>query len=59
MGTIFASLTITEDESEIATIIEQLMVAIFTNPVYEFDYRERNAIGDGLLFFDGDDLGDP
>ena len=41
LGTIFAVLTISEDTEEITLIIEQLMVGIFTNPIYEFDAAER------------------
>jgi hypothetical protein len=44
LGTIFATLTITEEEKEIADIIEQLIVAIYTNPIYEFDYKERASL---------------
>ncbi|GBR73613.1 hypothetical protein NO1_0957 [Candidatus Termititenax aidoneus] len=41
LGAVFAVLAITEDETEIQTVIEQLMVGIFTNPIYEFDLDER------------------
>jgi len=41
LGVIFAVLTISENTEEIALIIEQLMVGIFTNPIYEFDAAER------------------
>ena len=41
LGVIFAVLTISDDEAEIEQVIEQLMIGIFTNPIYEFDYLER------------------
>ncbi|MDR1998021.1 MAG: hypothetical protein LBQ83_06835 [Candidatus Margulisbacteria bacterium] len=41
LGAIFAVLTISEDETEIEETIEQLMIGIFTNPIYEFDAAER------------------
>ncbi|MDR2430938.1 MAG: hypothetical protein LBD99_01595 [Candidatus Margulisbacteria bacterium] len=41
LGAIFAVLTISEDETEISAVVEQLMVGIFTNPIYEFDAAER------------------
>jgi hypothetical protein len=44
MGTIFGVLTITTDEKEITDVIEQLMVGILTNPIFEFDPGERKKI---------------
>jgi hypothetical protein len=44
LGTIFAVLTITEDEKEIAEVIEQLLVAIYTNPIFEFNEQERLGV---------------
>ena len=44
LGTLFSALTITRDAAELALIAEQVLVGIFTNPIFEFDYRERQQI---------------
>ncbi|GBR75726.1 hypothetical protein NO2_0374 [Candidatus Termititenax persephonae] len=49
LGTIFAALVITEDEAEIKLIVEQTLIGIFTNPIYEFTPTERRKIS-GLVY---------
>jgi len=44
LASIFAILTITDDTKEIENTIEQVMIAVFTNPIYEFNPHERKQI---------------
>lgn len=44
LGEIFSAMTITRDETELTTIVEQIVIGIFTNPIFEFDYRERTQV---------------
>lgn len=41
LGELFSALTINREEAELATIAEQIVIGVFTNPIFEFDYRER------------------
>lgn len=45
LGAIFAVLTISDSDEEIIDLIQQTIVAIMTNPIYEFTSQERQAIG--------------
>jgi len=44
LSTIFAFLTITEDSKELGNLIEQTIVSVMTNPIYEFDQKERSQL---------------
>lgn len=44
LSSIFTVLTITDNEDEIADLIEQTIIAILTNPIYEFTYHERKQL---------------
>lgn len=43
-GAIFSILTISDQEPEITDLIEQTIISIMTNPIYEFTAQERLAI---------------
>lgn len=44
LGAIFAVLTVSDQEEEITDLIQQTIVAIMTNPIYEFTAQERKTI---------------
>lgn len=44
LGELFSALTVTREEQELITIAEQIIIGIFTNPIFEFDYRERAQV---------------
>ena len=43
-GAIFSILTISTEETDIIDLIEQTIIAILTNPIYEFNPQERHTI---------------
>lgn len=53
LGTIFGVLTVIEDKEEIKDIIEQTVLAILTNPIFEFTSLERLNIAKISLATEG------
>lgn len=44
LGIIFGILTVTDDEQEIGDLIQQSILAVLTNPIFEFSAEERLSI---------------